>query len=50
MGREGKWGKVVLVLVRGCDMINVGGRGSCDVMLRDSIKVVYIVDLQLTCK
>ena len=39
MGRERKRGKVVVV-VGGCDMINVGGRGSCDVMLRDGIKAV----------
>jgi hypothetical protein len=33
----------------GCDMINIGGRGICDVMLRDGIKVVGIVDWQLEC-
>jgi hypothetical protein len=31
----------------GCEMTNVGGRGSCDVMFRDGIKVVYSVDWQL---
>ena len=33
----------------GCDMINVGGRGRCDVMLRDSVSVVYSVYWQLEC-
>jgi hypothetical protein len=40
---------VIVELVEGCDIINVGGRGSCDVMLRGGIKVVDIVDLQLEC-